>query len=48
MGILFIFPDLAQNVETAEMDSADFFILASRLGSPCDHRFESEDPEAAS
>ncbi len=47
MWILFIFPDLVQNAETAEMDSADFFILTPCLGAPCDNRFESEDPEVA-
>ena len=47
MWILFIFPDLIKNAKTAEMDSADFFILTSCLGAPCDHRFESENPEAA-
>jgi len=47
MWILFIFPDLVQNAETVEMDSTDFFLLTPCLGAPCDHRFESEDPEVA-
>jgi hypothetical protein len=47
MWILFIFPDLVQNAETVEMDSTDFFLLTPYLGAPCDHRFESEDPEVA-
>ena len=47
MWILFIFPDLVQNAETVEMDSTDFFLLTHYLGAPCDHRFESEDPEVA-
>lgn len=46
MLILFIFPDFIQNAETAEMDSADFFILTLCLEVPCNHRLESEDPEA--
>jgi hypothetical protein len=47
MWILFIFPDLVQNAETAEMDSAGFFILTPCLWAPFDNRFVSEDPEVA-
>jgi hypothetical protein len=47
MWILFIFPGLVQNAETAKMDRMGFFILTPCLGALCDYLFESVDLEEA-